>query len=59
MQSLSNSVNFIPWGVTCRFEIIELFHCRCGDGIEGLREQGHTNAVVCKFLEDFDALFEV
>ncbi|KAJ7381069.1 Protein fam13a [Desmophyllum pertusum] len=32
---------------------------RCGDGIEGLREQGHTNAVVCKFLEDFDALFEV
>ncbi|XP_020612830.1 protein FAM13A-like [Orbicella faveolata] len=32
---------------------------RCGDGIEGLREQGHTNAIVCTFIEDFDTLFEV
>lgn len=32
---------------------------RCGDGIEGLREQGHTNEIVCTFIEEFDTLFEV
>lgn len=32
---------------------------RCKDGIEGLREQGHTNAIVCTFIEEFDTLFEV
>ena len=35
-------------------------HCyRCGDGLEGLREQGRTNAIVGRFIEEFDTLFEV
>lgn len=38
----------------------EILLCfRCGDGIEGLREQGHTNEIVCTFIEEFDTLFEV
>ncbi|XP_027057443.1 protein FAM13A-like isoform X1 [Pocillopora damicornis] len=32
---------------------------RCGDGLEGLREQGRTNAIVGRFIEEFDTLFEV
>ncbi|XP_068710197.1 protein FAM13A-like isoform X2 [Montipora foliosa] len=32
---------------------------RCKDGIEGLHEQGQTNAIVCKFIQEFDTLFEV
>uniref|UniRef100_A0A6P8IJE2 Protein FAM13A-like isoform X3 n=1 Tax=Actinia tenebrosa TaxID=6105 RepID=A0A6P8IJE2_ACTTE len=31
---------------------------RCNDGLEGLKEQGHTNAILCKFLEDYDNLFK-
>lgn len=38
---------------------VELLCCRCKDGIEGLREQGCTNAIVCKFIQKFDILFEV
>lgn len=32
---------------------------RCKDDIEGLHEQGQTNAIVCKFIQEFDTLFEV
>ena len=48
--------NTCIWG----FIDAEILLCsRCGDGIEGLREQGHTNAIVCTFIEEFDTLFEV
>ncbi|KXJ12172.1 Protein FAM13A [Exaiptasia diaphana] len=30
---------------------------RCKDGLEGLKEQGHTNAIVCKFLQEYEELF--
>ena len=36
-----------------------LYCYRCGDGLEGLREQGRTNAIVGRFIEEFDTLFEV
>ena len=38
---------------------MSLLCCRCKDGIEGLHEQGQTNAIVCKFIQEFDTLFEV
>ena len=37
----------------------KLYCYRCGDGLEGLREQGRTNAIVGRFIEEFDTLFEV
>ncbi|EDO47842.1 predicted protein, partial [Nematostella vectensis] len=31
---------------------------RCKDGLDGLREQGHTNSIVCMFLKEYDQLFK-
>ena len=31
--------------------------CRCSSGIEGLRDQGVTNEIVCKFLNEYTSLF--
>ena len=31
--------------------------CRCSAGIDGLRDQGVINEIVCKFILDYTSLF--
>ncbi|XP_074647451.1 protein FAM13A-like isoform X2 [Tubulanus polymorphus] len=31
---------------------------KCGEGINGLKDQGITNQIVCKFIVEYDALFK-
>ena len=32
---------------------------RCGSGLQGLKDQGYTNSVVCRLIQNYEDIFEV